>query len=213
MQTRVFAKGLYPVKLSDMAFVDLQEIAPSIVVDMPYATANNFTGKIVYPESPRALLRKPVAEALAKVQADLRREGLSLKIWDAYRPFSVQEIFWKVMPDSRYVAQPIRDENGQMVSGSVHSRGAAVDVTLVDENGQELEMPTAFDDFSERAHRTSQDATPTALANRQRLEAAMNRHGFVGLATEWWHFDFKENAQFPLSDEPMEGGAQECLVH
>lgn len=213
MQTSVFANGLCGVKMADMAFVDLQDIAPSIVVDMPYATADNFTGKIVYPENPRALLRKPVAEALAKVQADLRKDGLSLKIWDAYRPFSIQEVFWKVVPDSRYVAEPVRGENGEMVKGSVHSRGAAVDVTIVDEQGTELEMPTAFDDFSDRAHRTSRDATPKALANRQLLEDVMSRHGFVGLDTEWWHFDFKENAQFPLSDEPMEGGAERRVVH
>jgi D-alanyl-D-alanine dipeptidase len=213
LQISVFANTPCTIKMSDMAFIDLQELAPSIVVDMPYATKNNFTGKIVYPENPRALLRRPVAEALAKAQAEFRKKGLSLKIWDAYRPFSIQEVFWKVMPDARYVAEPVRGENGELVKGSVHSRGAAVDVTLLDENGTELEMPTLFDDFSERAHRTSSDASATALANRAYLEEVMARHGFVGLPTEWWHFDFKENAQFPLSDEPMVSGAEPRVVN
>lgn len=185
-----------------MSLVDILDVAPSILVDLRYATDDNFTGKAVYPPNARALVRKEVANELAKIQAELRRDGLGLKIWDAYRPFSVQEKFWKQMPDPLYLAQPIRGSKGEMLEGSMHSRGVAVDLTLVDSDGNNLEMPTEFDDFSERAHRTNQKATERAKANRTRLEQIMTKHGFKGLASEWWHFDWHDS-DYPLSDEPI----------
>jgi len=103
---------------------------------------------------------------------------------------------WELVPDSRYVADPRK--------GSRHNRGAAVDVTLVDSSGNELLMPTAFDDFTERASRSSPDAPPEALRHRALLEQAMSSEGFLPLPSEWWHFDDPEWQKYPLLDVPFE---------
>jgi beta-N-acetylhexosaminidase/D-alanyl-D-alanine dipeptidase len=168
---------------------------------MRYATANNFTGVAVYPVA-RCRLRKEVAERLARVQRDLRARGLGLLVWDCYRPISIQKRFFALVPDRRYVAEPIF-ANGVAVEGSKHNRGAAVDLTLVDARGERLEMPTEFDDFSERAHRTHRGASTAARANRETLERAMVRGGFVPFPTEWWHFDGPGAQRYELSDEPL----------
>ncbi|MDD2707293.1 MAG: M15 family metallopeptidase [Verrucomicrobiae bacterium] len=190
-----------PLTVREQEFVDMARMDPSIRLDLRYATTNNFTGKKVYPMA-RCLLRRPVAERLSEVQRELKAKGLGLKIWDAYRPISVQVIFWKIMPDERYVLQPVF-ENGKPVKGSKHNRGAAVDVTLVDARGREVEMPTLFDDFSERAGRDFQGNSPVARRNMKLLEEAMVRHGFVGYPTEWWHFDIEDWERYPLADVPL----------
>jgi len=159
----------------------------SIVLDVRYATTNNFTGQKVYP-SARCFLRADISKRLINVQALLRRQGLGLKIYDCYRPFSVQELFWRIMPDNRYVLEPVR-KDGVMVKSSRHNRGAAVDVTLVDAQGRELHMPTGYDDFSTAAHRDNVSAPQDALRNSELLEQAMVSQGFIPLETEWWHFD------------------------
>jgi D-alanyl-D-alanine dipeptidase len=141
-------------------------------------------------------LRPTVAAALARVQQDLRRRGLGLKVFDCYRPLSVQRRFWELVPDERYVANPAK--------GSRHNRGAAVDLTLVDRQGRELKMPTGFDDFSPRAHRDYRDLPKAVIRNRDTLERAMRRRGFVGLPTEWWHFDFQGWERFEVLDLPFE---------
>ncbi len=175
--------------------VDILEAAPSIRVDIRYATADNFTKTVLYPVN-RCLLRLSVAQRLAEVQEDLRASSLGLKVWDCYRPLSIQEKLWALVPDPRYVADPKK--------GSRHNRGAAVDAALVDGQGRELEMPTAYDDFSERAHRDFQGASPQAAANRSILEKAMAARGFTGLSTEWWHFDAPGWQGFPLEDLPLQ---------
>ena len=159
----------------------------TLALDIRYATSNNFTGRKVYP-SARCFLRVDISKRLLGVQALLRRQGLGLKIFDCYRPFAVQEHFWSIVPDERYVGKPVR-ENGVIVKSSRHNRGAAVDVTLVDEKGRELPMPTGYDDFTDAAHRGSAKASPETRRNSELLERAMVSQGFVPLATEWWHFD------------------------
>jgi zinc D-Ala-D-Ala dipeptidase len=183
---------------------DLVEVAvldPTIRLDLRYATAENFTGEAVYPAA-RCLLRRDAAERLVRVQRRLRADGLGLLVWDCYRPFAVQERFWTLVPDSRYVAPPVRRE-GLPVAGSKHNRGAAVDVTLVDDAGRPLEMPTAFDDFSARAHRGAA-ASPVARVNAARLEAAMTAEGFEPFRTEWWHFDAPGWQGYELLDVPLD---------
>jgi D-alanyl-D-alanine dipeptidase len=106
-----------------------------------------------------------------------------LKVYDCYRPPEVQKKFWALVPDERYVANPVK--------GSKHSLGAAVDLTLVDRRGRELEMPTRYDDFTERAHRDYMKLPRRAIRNRALLREVMVRHGFVPLPTEWWHFDYR----------------------
>ncbi len=186
----------------DDALIEPITLDPTIRLDLRYATPNNFTGVAVYPAA-RCWLRRDVAERLVRVQARLRAEGLGLALWDCYRPFSVQQRFFALVPDARYVAEPVL-EDGKPVAGSKHNRGAAVDLTLVDASGNELPMPTAFDDFSERAHRNASDASPEALRNRALLEEAMRREGFEPLPTEWWHFDGPGWQRYELLDRPLD---------
>jgi D-alanyl-D-alanine dipeptidase len=168
---------------------------------MRYATANNFLRQPVYGQA-RCLLRRSVAQQLARVQADLEARGLGLKLYDCYRPLSVQRQMWAIMPDARYVADP--------ANGSRHNRGAAVDVTLVDRaTGRELEMPTDFDDFTDRAHFDYPAVSAAAKANRQELRAALERRGFTALATEWWHFDAPNWSRYGLLNIPLEVELQE----
>jgi D-alanyl-D-alanine dipeptidase len=182
--------------------VDLAAIDPTIRLDLRYATAENFTGVAIYPVA-RCLLRPEVAQRLVHVQRRLREEGLGLLVWDCYRPLAVQERFWELVPDERYVARPLR-RDGRPVAGSKHNRGAAVDVTLVDESGRPLSMPTGFDDFSARAHRGAPGTPPAARANAARLEAAMTAEGFEPLPTEWWHFDAPGWQGYELLDVPLQ---------
>jgi len=192
--------GPSPRRASD-DLVDLATVDPTIRLDLRYATRGNFTGVAVYPVA-RCLLRRDAAERLARVERRLRADGLGLLVWDCYRPFSVQERFWALVPDERYVARPER-RDGRPTSGSKHNRGAAVDVTLVDATSAVLEMPTAFDDFSERARRGARGVSPAARANAARLEAAMVAEGFEPLPTEWWHFDAPGWQRAELLDVPL----------
>jgi len=189
-----------PAKPADL--VDITTVDPSIVVDIRYATTNNFTGVAVYPVG-RCLLRREIAEHLARVQTSLQQRKLGLKVWDCYRPISVQQKFWELKPDPRYVLQPVI-QDGKPVEGSKHNRGAAVDVTLVDASGQELPMPTDYDDFSQRAHRTVLRGDTQAVRNMRILEVAMVREGFEPLPTEWWHFDGPGWEKYELSDAPLD---------
>ena len=182
--------------------VDITTVDPTIRLDLRYATRDNFTGVAVYPAA-RCLLRRDAAERLARVQRRLQAGGLGLLVWDCYRPLAVQERFWALVPDERYVARPQR-QNGRPLAGSKHNRGAAVDVTLVDATGRPLEMPTGFDDFSERAHRGAANVKPAARANAARLESAMTAEGFQPLPTEWWHFDAPGWQAYDLLDVPLE---------
>src|SRR6266496_1401556 len=123
---------------------DLVEVTTTIPRDIRYATTNNFTHQKLY-DTARCMLRPDAAKKLEAVQADAQQMGLSLKVYDCYRPLSVQKRMWAIVHDDRYVADPAK--------GSRHNRGAAVDLTLIDKNGAELTMPTPYDDFTEKAHR------------------------------------------------------------
>lgn len=173
--------------------VDVAAVDPSIVLDIRYATKDNFTREAVYPVA-RCLLREEVAQRLRRVQEALKARGLGLKVFDCYRPLSVQKRFWVLVPDERYVADPAK--------GSRHNRGYAVDASLVDARGEPLAMPSSYDDFSEAAHR-GHHAEPEAAKNRALLEEAMAKEGFVGLATEWWHFDSPGWEKAPVLDVPL----------
>ena len=190
----VFVAGLFWSAAGFAAasdFVDIRKVDFTVRLDIRYATPNNFMKKAVYPEA-KCALRKPVAIALSKAQSELKLVGLSLKVYDCYRPLSVQRKLWEITPDERYVANPEK--------GSKHNRGAAVDLTMVDTSGNELEMPSRYDEFTERAHRNYQGGSKKALANRKRLEEVMTRAGFAGLDTEWWHFDYKGWEKYDLED-------------
>jgi zinc D-Ala-D-Ala dipeptidase len=182
--------------------VDVSKVAPDIKLDFRYATPDNFAKTAVYPASARCFLRADVANRLARVQADLKKEGLGLKVYDCYRPFSIQKRFWSIVPVEGWVAKPV-EKDGKPVSGSKHNRGAAVDLTLIDASGKELPMPSGFDDFSEKARRDYTGGDKTALDNSKHLEAAMAKQGFEPLPTEWWHFDAPGWQGYELLDVPF----------
>ena len=172
---------------------ELQDAAmriPTLHLDLRYATKHNLAGRPLY-HSARCLLRPEVIDALAKAQATLQKSGLSLLMWDCYRPPRAQWELWKVSPTPGLVANPKR--------GSNHSRGAAVDVSLCTAAGEPLAMPTDFDDLGPKAElRATEGISPDALRNRDRLVAAMRAAGFHTIRREWWHFDAPGALQLPL---------------
>ena len=178
--------------------VELVKLDPSIRLDMRYATTNNFTGRVLYSEA-RAFLTVAVAQAVVRASAKARADGFGLTIYDAYRPWRVTKQLWDatpVGPKKDYVANPKR--------GSKHNRGCAVDLTLHDlRTGLLVEMPTEFDDFSEKAHRDYAGASTVAISNRARLQRYLEAEGFVGLSNEWWHFDFTGWENYPVLDVPF----------
>jgi len=195
------AKAAEPASLADAGLVDVTKVVPDIKLDIRYATPNNFTHVAVYPVA-RCFLRADVAQRLARVQADLKKQGLGLKVFDCYRPFSIQEKFWSLVPNEDWVARPVK-KNGKPVIGSKHNRGAAVDLTLVDTSGKDIPMPSGFDDFTAKARRNYTGGDPAARANAKRLEAAMVKAGFEPLPSEWWHFDGPGWQGYELLDVPL----------
>lgn len=165
---------------ADSDFVNVLDYIPDLVVDLRYATPNNFTGQVIYTFD-GIYLRYGTVQKLMAVQQELRANGYLLKIWDAYRPVSAQYSLWTACPDPAYVANP---DTGY----STHSCGNTIDVTIVDANGVELEMPTGFDEFGPKADRDYSDCSATAAANAQFLEDVMEANGFEGYDAEWWHF-------------------------
>lgn len=180
--------------------VNVGMIHPPLLQEIRYATMCNFTGQVLYP-FPAAFVHREVAAALQRVQKDLSSEGLCLKIFDGYRPFSVQKKMWASLPDERYISDP-RKSKGK------HTRGTAVDVTLVDRLGNELKMPTGYDDFSGNARRFSIKWTDEERSNSFKLEAAMKKHNFIPFPYEWWHYDFAGWENYPVLDIPFENLAQ-----
>ena len=179
--------------------VDILTINPHIVLDIRYATTNNFTHTAVYPLS-RCYLRQKTAQKLNHVQNELETLNLGLKIFDGYRPLSIQKKFWQLVPDTRYVSNPYDTKKG-----SKHNRGAAVDVTLINKkSGQELIMPSDFDDFTERACLDYTKMSPEAAKNCKLLEAIMIKHGFKSYYNEWWHFNDTDCSSYELLDISFE---------
>jgi D-alanyl-D-alanine dipeptidase len=173
-------------------FVRVTDIDSSFVIDLKYATADNFTHQKVYPTDV-CVLRLETAEKLAKANAEFEKSGYRIKIWDAFRPVSVQKIFWSIEPDDRFVANPA-------TGGSVHNRGCAVDVTLVDQSGQELVMPSGFDDFTKKAYRSNPDMSAQAKADLDLLTRVMTENGFLTITTEWWHFEDSDRDNYQNAD-------------
>lgn len=161
-------------------FVKVTDYIPDIAVEMKYATQDNIAGKQIYAFED-VYLRYGTVVKLMRVQEELREKGLLLKIWDAFRPTSAQSVLWAAYPNALFVANP---ETGY----SSHSRGNTVDITLVNADGVEVEMPSGFDEFTAQADRNYGDCTETAAANAQLLQDLMEKYGFTGLQSEWWHY-------------------------
>jgi D-alanyl-D-alanine dipeptidase len=172
--------------------VELKKVVPGIILDIKYATSDNFVKQVVY-SSDRCFIHKDVAVALKEVVTELNKRGLTLKVWDGFRPVAAQRKFWEICPDPKYVSEPSK--------GGRHTRGTAIDCTLVDiKTGKELEMGTAFDDFTENASPSCTKVCEEAQSNRKILQTVMNKHGFAPVNWEWWHFDFTGWSNYPVLD-------------
>jgi zinc D-Ala-D-Ala dipeptidase len=185
--------------------VPVQSVDGTLRVDLKYSTTDNFMGQAMYPPGARALLNREAALALARANAALRSKGFVLLVWDAYRPWSVTRAFWDATPPDKrqFVADPAK--------GSVHNRGCAVDLTLFDlRAGREAEMPSGFDEMTERAYPTYGGGSDRARANRDLLRSVMESQGFSVYPTEWWHFDYRGWKEYPVMDVPFTSLAPEA---
>lgn len=174
---------------------------PTAVIRLRYADSANFLHKQIYPSIAGPYLRRAALIALTRVQQTLQKQGLTIVIWDAYRPYSITELMWEAVMDDRYAANP--------ATGSAHNRGIAVDLSLAAINtGQELDMGTGFDDFSEKAHHDYAHLPAHIIKNRLLLREVMEKNGFRALETEWWHYYLPDAPAYELLDisfESLEG--------
>lgn len=170
--------------------VNLADVNPRIIIDLKYATTDNFMKQKVYTDT-RCFVLASLARALDTAQKRLEQDGLGLRVYDGFRPLSVQKKMWQIYPVAGYVANPYK-------GASHHNRGAAVDLTLVDRNGALLDMPTPFDTFSERAGQFSPTPTAQQRANRALLRSVMQGVGLAAIRTEWWHYQLPNADRYPV---------------
>lgn len=189
-----FERG--PFRESDL--VDVATLDKRIKLDIRYATDRNFLGTPVY-SSARAFLQRPAAEALRRAHRELLKQGYGVVVFDAYRPWYVTKIFWDATPPDKheFVADPSQ--------GSRHNRGCAVDLSLYDlKTGREVEMPSGYDEMSERAYPAYKGGTPEQTAHRELLRQKMEEQGFAVFQSEWWHFDFRDWRDYGIQNIPFE---------
>ena len=167
-------------------FVRLKDLSADFVYELKYATPDNFLKQAVY-DCGECYLRKSTAEALVKANEAFKQLGYRIKLFDCYRPLSVQKKMWKILPGTHYVANPAK--------GSKHNRGAAVDLTLVDAQGKELNMGTPFDFFGKEAHHTYTEHPKEVLENRKLLKETLNKYNFKSIYSEWWHYEYRPEMQ------------------
>ena len=172
-------------------FVLLRSLSNDFVFDMKYATSDNFLKQAVY-DCGECYLRKSTAKALVKANEEFKSLGYRIKLFDCYRPLSVQKKMWKILPGTHYVANPAK--------GSKHNRGAAVDLTLVDAQGKELDMGTLFDFFGKKAHHTCTTLPKKVLENRKLLKDVLNKYNFKSIFSEWWHYEYRPEMQSKVED-------------
>ncbi len=181
---------------SNNTLIEIKSRIPNIVLDIRYATTNNFLKKVFYKQA-KAFARLPVVLALQKAQAELNAQGIGIKIYDGYRPYAVTVQFYESFPDSLYVASPW--------SGSRHNRGCALDITLVNlKTGKELKMPTPYDSSIKASWADAPVKNKKALKNRELMKSVMAKYGFTVEPSEWWHYNYNGWASYPLMDIPFE---------
>ncbi len=192
--TLYFERILQPVYIDfpENALINVQEFIPAAKVKLAYASNQNFTKIKLYPCN-KCFIRYKVAKALLNVQKELEEKGMSLIFYDCYRPYSVQKLMFEKFPIKGYVASP--------VGGSVHNRGLAVDLSIIDKNGKELDMGTGFDDLSRKANHTYTGFSDTILNNRLFLKNLMIKYGFSPIRSEWWHYNFRPTHQYPVIND------------
>ena len=180
--------------LADTTFVRLADFSEDFAYDMRYATDNNFLKAKVY-DCAECYTRVKTAKALIEANKDFMEKGVKIKFYDCYRPNSVQYKMWEIVPNPQYVANPDK--------GSIHNKGGAVDITLVDMEGNELDMGTDFDYFGKRAYHDNVDLPQKILDNRKLLKETMEAHGFWSIRTEWWHYSFKQAWRFKTINDKL----------
>lgn len=178
-------------ELNDSTFVNLRDIDSTFIYDLKYATLDNFLKEKVY-DCDDCLLRYATIKKLLKAHNEFKKLGYKIKFFDCYRPLSIQRKMWGIYPDKRYVADPKK--------GSNHNRGTAVDITLVDSLGGELEMGTDFDHFGNKAHHAYPHLPKQTLENRKLLKSVMESHGFWSITSEWWHYNLNGSYKYKVSD-------------
>lgn len=171
-----------PIDYDTTLWTELIRLDENFILNLKYATEDNFVDRQLY-DCPRCFLHPDAAQALLKVQRELANLNYTLMLFDCYRPWSVQQVLWDIMPNASYVTPPKK--------GSMHNRGLAVDLTIAHLNGDTLEMGTPFDYFGARGHHTHKHHTPTVQANRTLLKSTMAKHGFSSIRTEWWHYNYR----------------------
>ncbi len=182
-------------KYKDSDWVELKTLDSSFIYDLRYATKQNFVHKKMYPCA-KCYVRYVVAKALLNIQKELKNKSLSLKFFDCYRPIQVQKKLWKIKPDPHYVANPKK--------GSMHNRGVAIDVTIVDKNNKELNMGTPFDFFGKEAYQDYKYLPDTIKKNRLLLKELMQKNHLEPITSEWWHYSYR------LKDYPIENWMWHC---
>lgn len=183
--------------LEENGLVNLIDLNTNLVIDLRYATTNNFTGKQIYPSISFAALREETAEKLLNANEELYQLGYRIKIWDAYRPyryqFKLREVAEEQNPKTAsYIANP--------QTGSNHNRGTSVDITITDLQGREVDMPTDFDHFGLESSITYTGCTKEQIKNRELLGTIMEKHGFRRINSEWWHFDDVDSKNYDILD-------------
>lgn len=176
------------------AMVDIHDYDSTLLVDIPYATEKNITGKKLYACN-KCYLRYTVVKSLMKVRKIFLEKGVDIKMLDCYRPLAVQKILYEAFPVPGYVADTI--------GGSIHNRGTAVDLTLTDLQGKELEMGSAYDELSFRSNINFKNLPDSVIRNRFLLRETMSENGFVPIKSEWWHFESAEARKYPKTNDPF----------
>ncbi|HEY6143911.1 MAG TPA: M15 family metallopeptidase [Flavobacterium sp.] len=177
--------------VNDTTFVNLKDYSQDFVYDMKYATSDNFLKAKVY-DCAECFLRFKTVKAIIKANAAFMKKGYKIKFFDCYRPIDIQRKMWTIVSNPSYVADPAK--------GSIHNRGAAVDITLVDMNGVELDMGTAFDFFGIEASHEYDNLSDEIKANRKLLRKVMKRNGFNTFDSEWWHYNLKSGLKDKISN-------------
>jgi zinc D-Ala-D-Ala dipeptidase len=176
---------------SDSTFVNIKLLSNDFAFDMKYATDNNFLNKAVY-ECDECYLRYITIKNLIEANKEFIELGYRIKFFDCYRPLDIQKKMWKIVSNPSYVADPSK--------GSIHNRGGAVDITLIDSNGNELNMGTEFDFFGEEASHNYLKFPLEILNNRKLLKDIMQKHHFKSLDSEWWHYNLENGSSFKLAN-------------
>jgi D-alanyl-D-alanine dipeptidase len=179
-------------KIADTTFVNLKDYSKDFVYDMKYATDDNFLKAKVY-DCAECFLRLKTVEALIAANKDFMKKGYKIKLFDCYRPLSIQKKMWEIVSNPEYVADPKK--------GSIHNRGGAVDISIVDTAGKEVDMGTPFDFFGIQAGHNYTKLSKKVLSNRKYLKKVMVKNGFNSFDSEWWHYNLKTGLQDKVSNQ------------